>query len=153
MFPANKYPFSPELCSFMDSNPAFFESLKLSKPERFILLPLIFTSYPPYNEDEVIGIWYLDKKMSLCTEHNTICLYKQDFIVNVNFKNQKFISYSTNNKGNDCVKSINEFFSQYGRNGKFYHNNLVWEHHYKDIEDLPDEPNLRNVALIAKSQL
>jgi len=140
-FPASKYPFSDALCSFWDKHKEAFQSLKLSNLNRFAVIPVIFTSRTPYPhekcKDEVIGIWYLDKQKNI---------FKQDFIVNVKGKHKEFISYSANNNNGKYVRPLKEFFEKYGANGKFYHDGKRWQHHYRNLEDLPDEPNLKRLA-------
>lgn len=146
-YPANQYPFSDELCLFMDNHLEFFHSLKLSNPRRFNFIPLIFTSHTPPNHpnhrDEVIGMWYLDNSQKQCGTHKRGCPFKQDFVVNIRHENQEFVSYSTDNNDDKYVKPITTFFNLYGANGKFYHDGKEWQHHYSDVLDLPDEPKLR----------
>jgi len=146
-FPKDKYPFSDELCNFMDQHPEFFQSLKLAKPNRFVFIPIIFTSHLPVGHpksaDEVIGVWYLDKKS---LKENSKPLFKQDFIVNIGKSNHEFISYSAVNKDGKYVRPIKEFFKNYGENGKFYHDGRRWQHWYNDTSDLPAEPNLKYLA-------
>lgn len=155
-FPIKKYPFSDELCLFMDKNPKFFNSLKLANSKRFEFIPLIFTSHTPKlhpkSKDEVIGMWYLDKDKKKCKEHNIVCLFKQDFVVNIGYKNKEFISYSTNNNKGKYIKPIKVFFRLYGENGKYYHKGNQWQHHYRNVKDLPNESRLKSFAnkLIAK---
>lgn len=144
-FPKEKYPFSDELCNFMDSNPDFYNSLKISRPERFVFIPIIFTSHTPsehcLTKDEVIGMWYYDQKKTK---------FKQDFIINKNKENKEFISYTAITEAkkykSKYVQVINDFFEKYGKNGTYYHNGNKWQHHYRDIDDLPNEPNLKFLA-------
>lgn len=154
-FPKPEYPFSDELCNFLDAHPEFFNSLKLSKPGRFEFIKLIFTSHttPPHPmcSDEVIGMWYYDKSKPICKSHNCVCLFKQDFVVNKNHLNKEFVSYSTGNNDGVFVKPIKEFFKLYGDGQNFYHDGSKWQHHYKDVIDLPDEPYLKLWAIKIKN--
>ncbi len=156
-FPKNQYPFSDELCDFMDNNPEFFCSLKLSNSSRFKFIPLIFTSHTPNNhtkhKDEVIGMWYLDTSKNICNYHSRICFFKQDFVVNIGKRNKEFVSYSADIESGKYVKPISEFFRIYGSGGKFYHDGKEWQHHYADISSLPDEPRLREWAQKIKREL
>lgn len=156
-FPKECYPFSDELCLFMDQHPEFFRSLKLSNPKRFKFIPLIFISHTPpshaRSKDEVIGMWYLDTHKIKCPQHKCICLFKQDFVVNIGKYDRKFISYSADNRNGEYVRPIKEFFDRYGDNGKFYHDDKEWQHHYADVHFLPDEPKLRQCAQILKSYI
>lgn len=149
-FPKSKFPFSDALCKFMDDHPEFLNSLKLSNLNQFEFIPLIFISHTPSihakHKDEVIGMWYLDKSGQRCKFHNRICLFKQDFVANVNKQDKEYVSYSTSNNNGKYVRSIAEFFSIYGANGKFYHDGREWQHHYVDVNALPDEPRLREMA-------
>ena len=149
-FPPNQYPFSDALCSFWDYHPEAFLSLKLNNTKRFELLPVIFTSHTPFPHrqcnDQVIGLWYLDFSGTVCKIHKRICWFKQDFIVNINEQHKEFVSYSANNKNGKFVKTITDFFNSYSQNGKFYHDGKNWQHHYSNVEDLPNEPNLRILA-------
>jgi len=149
-FPADKYPLSDELCTFIDSNPKAREALKFSNTKRFIAIPLIFTSNTPKthpkHKDEVIGLWSIDKSGEFCSRHKTVCSLKQDFIVNIEKKNQDYVVYTADRKFKKLVRPIKEFFKVYGQDGKFYHNGKEWNHHYAKIDDLPDEPNLRKLV-------
>lgn len=140
-FPSQEYPISDDLCIFWDNHPDMFQSLKLSNQSRFKFIKVIFCSYSPTGHqncnDEVIGMWYYDMNKGI---------FKQDFIVNIEAKGKKYISYSTNNNNGKYVRPIKEFFEKYGQNGKFYHDDKRWQHHYNAIDDLPDEENLKFLA-------
>lgn len=132
----------------MDRNTDFYLSLKLSNSDRFAFLKPIFTSHTPAGHaksmDEVIGFWYADIK-NITTQKGA--QFKQDFIVNLKNEDRQFISYASKKFiNNDDVLLINLFFREYGENGNFYHNGQLWQHHYNSIEDLPDEPGLREAA-------
>jgi len=149
-FPAAEYPFSDKLCQFMDDHPEFYRSLKLSNPRRFEFLPfMLLSSTPPDHplyRDQVIGFLYLDKK------RNNGVLFKQDYIVNKNRADLEYISYSTTNDSGIYVRPIREFFELYGNNQIYYHNGQSWHHRYQDVEQLPEDERLRNVATEIKNR-
>lgn len=136
-----KYPFSDSLKNFMLTHSGFFQSLKLSSPNRFTSIPLIITSHTPMGhpryQDEVIGMWYLDKSGQQCRRHRRICKFKQDFIVNLGTLNIEFVSYTENKSVGKYVRPLSEFFKHYGNRGKFYHDGSEWQHHYGSIDELP----------------
>jgi len=150
-FPANRFPFSDEICLFMDNHPEFKNSLKIVNPNRFKYISLIFTSHTPpthpFSNDQVIGMWYID---AINFRLSRFPLFKQDFIVNKDSNNIEFISYTTRpivrRANSPFVQPIQDFFRIYGQNGLFYHNNQRWAHHYDNITDLPNEPRLRLMA-------
>lgn len=151
-FPPSYYPFSDSLCNFMDKNPSFYNSLKLANPARFEFIPLIFISHTPHwhkkASDEVIGLWYLDKD-NLKSGRRPV--FKQDFIINVNTENKFFKSYAVKEYvDNKIVFLIDNFFKDYGENRAFYHDGKRWQHDYRDVNELPDELNLRLLATILK---
>lgn len=137
MFFSDDLPFSKELKEFMYKNKDFFNSLKLSKPDKFKYIPIVITSRTPnthkLHNDEIIGMWYfdIDKK-----------IYKQDFIVNKEKSNCVFISYTAKKivkqLNSSFVKCIDDFFIDYGEYKKFYHNEERWQHHYKNKRELPN---------------
>jgi hypothetical protein len=109
-YPAKEFPFSDEICAFMDSNPCFHDSLKLANTTRFVFLPLILTSFlpggHPLHSDEVLGFFYYDKKVGW---------FKQDFVVNKNNEGKVFCAYvdgETKRKNSSCgsVCLIDDFF-------------------------------------------
>ncbi len=106
-YPATAFPFSDDLCAFMDAHPAFEKSLKVAKPARFDLIPIAITSHLPHgyarSADEVIGFWYLDKKWLL--EGKPI-QFKQDIVVNEGGIGKVFYSYAFK----DIVKEANSKF-------------------------------------------
>lgn len=143
-YPEDKYPFSDELCNFMDQHPEFHDSLKLANPKRFKFIPVIILSHTPeshpLSSDQVIGLFYYDKKTRI---------FKQDYIVNKDQGHVEFISYSASQNDGDYVKPIESFFDDYGNKGPFYHRSDLackWEHHYSSVESLPDVCDLRNLA-------
>lgn len=152
-YPSEKYPFSDELCLFFDKHPEFYHSLKLYNEKRFVFIPLIFTSHLPSTEkeasDEVIGMWYFDKE-SIGDDSRP--QFKQDFIINVNSENKQFHSYvdrnTCTNNPSPFVHLISDFFRKYGKNGCFYNRNhpKPWMHHYLNLEELPDEVDLKRLA-------
>ena len=151
-FPPSYYPFSDSLCDFMDKNPSFYNSLKLANSARFEFIPLIFISNTPHwhknASDEVIGLWYLDK-INLKSGRGPV--FKQDFIINVDTENKVFKSYAVKKYvDNKTVFVIDNFFKEYGENGAFYHGGKKWQHNYRDVSELPDEPNIRSLATILK---
>lgn len=145
-FPPTYYRFSDELCAYMDRNPDFLKSMKVNKPKRFVCFPMIITSSSPkHPEDQVIGIWYLDKQNY---KDNKKPLFKQDFVVNKSKQNREFTSYAVEMfVNNNDVLPLNQFFSDYGDGGKFYHKGKAWEHNYDDVENLPDELQLLGTIL------
>jgi hypothetical protein len=128
-FPASKYPLSNELCLFVDNHPQVRSGLKFSNTERFLPIPLIFTSTLPSthdkSKDEVIGLWQIDKQDNLCPRHNRVCRFKQDFIVNIGHKNQDFVFYSADYKYKQLVRPIKDFFATYGQGGRYYHDGKI----------------------------
>jgi hypothetical protein len=148
-YPKEYFPFSDEICTFMDLHPCFHDSLKLAETGRFTFLRVILTSFLPHDHllhnDEVIGLFYYDEEEKL---------FKQDFIVNKNNEGKLFYSYVAScikNKYHSCdfVFLIDDFFETYGSEGKYYHrdnNKKPWMHHYKDINELPKNDDLRKCA-------
>ncbi len=140
-------PLSDALLKFIDSNSDFESSLKLSTYPRFIFIPRIILSYPLHFDDEIIGMFYFDTQERF---------FKQDYVVNVDFKHKNFISYSRMSNSiteNDRVKGIDAFFGKYGKwdgqKGEFYcrdNHTKPWMHHYSRIDELPDDQVLRNLA-------
>lgn len=150
-YPAINYPFSDEICLFMDNHPEFLVSLKLSNINRFLYIPLIFTSSTPSNHplfnDQVIGMWYIDKTN---VRANHPPFFKQDFVINKDSNNVEFTAFTSNaiirRINSPYVRLINDFFRDYGNNGQYYHNGNRWDHHYNSVNDLPNEPRLRVMA-------
>ncbi|MBN2484258.1 MAG: hypothetical protein JXD21_08685 [Candidatus Omnitrophica bacterium] len=144
-------PFSTQLLNFIDTHNDFEDSLKISAYPRFRFIPIIILSYPPNIQDEVIGMFYFD------TEEK---IFKQDYVVNVDFAHKKFVSYSRMSKDShetEFVKGIDTFFNKYGKwdgqKGEFYCRNngtRPWMHHYLGIEDLPDEIQDSGKKLLSK---
>jgi hypothetical protein len=149
-YPPDKYPFSEDLYIFMEAHPEAEAALKLSSPERFVTIPIIFTSGLPSSHpntaDQVIGVWYFDKKKPYCNMHRRVCTFKQDFIVNVGKLGEEYVVYTADKKPPPYVQPLRKFFDVYGDNGKFYHDGTQWNHHYGAVQDLPNEPNLRQLA-------
>lgn len=148
-FPPNDYPFSNELCDFMDAHTDFFDSLKLANDTRFKLIPIIAITHTPNghprNSDEIIGMFYCD----VDNYHaNRLPFFKQDYVVNIGSLSQEFVSYSASQSSGNYVKPLADFFTMYGSNGQFYHRNGTrpWEHHYNNAIDLPDYPGLRQAG-------
>lgn len=147
-FPSPPNPFSDGLLDYMDKDIFFYNSLKLANVSDFRFLGILFTSHTPSGHpsstDEVIGLWYGDINNIKSNSHPH---FKQDFIVNIQKQDRGFISYTIKRFVNgNSVKLINDFFRDYGDAGKFYHNGLRWQHHYKTINDLPNEPGLHDAA-------
>lgn len=149
-YPENKFPFSDELCAFMESNPEFYNSLKIANTERFYFLKPILTSFvpnhPTLSQDEVLGFFYFDIKTKI---------FKQDFIINKDKQGKSFYSYvdeKTYDKYKSCpyVLLINNFFKTYGENGKYYHrqHEKPWMHHYKNIIELPGDILQKNAEVL-----
>lgn len=146
------YPHLKELQDFINKNCDFFKSLKLADSKRFIFSSIIYTSRTPkghpFENDEIIGMWYFDKNTKI---------FKQDFIVDKDSGHSHFISYTAKQTvkkiQSQYVKKIDEFFSIYGNNGVYYHNDKKWQHHYKSISDLPNESSLRTWAQQIKSRI
>jgi hypothetical protein len=148
-FPANEYPFSDQLCNFMDAHADFFDSLKLANYTRFKLIPIIAITHTPDTHlrsgDEIIGMFYCDVDNY---HENRPPFFKQDYVVNIDGMNQKFVSYSASQSSGAYVKPMADFFTMYGNNGQFYHRNGTrpWEHHYDNARDLPDYLGLRQAG-------
>ena len=144
-YPKDKFPFSDDLCEFMENHSEFYKSLKLYKSKRFIFIPVIGLSHLPASEgnlsnDEIIGMFYYDINKDM---------FKQDYVVNVGGKNQKFISYTQRKiQEMGSVFSIDTFYKKYGKHGKYYYKKgtVKYEHHYNNVEDLP---NFRELKLWA----
>jgi len=132
------YPFSKELKSFMINNKEFTKATKLYNSHSYYCLPFIITSSTPsFPEDEVIGIWFVNK-----TDKGP--RYKQDFIVR---KKESFVLYTSKHYARGKhVEPLKNFFEKYGENGKYYHSENRWQHHYKTLKDLP-HPGLKELAL------
>lgn len=152
-YPKYQFPISDEFCAFMDLQPCFFNSLKLSNEDRFTFLPVILTSFLPdeheLHKDQVLGLFYYDKMRRI---------FKQDFVVNKNNNGKAFHSYvdlSTKKVCGPCdfVHLIDNFFNEYGLSGKYYHRDHCrpWMHHYRNIDELPESPELKEYARIAYS--
>ncbi len=154
-YPPEKYPFSDDLYFFMENHPEAEAALKLSNPRRFVTIPRIFLSYLPDSHvkaaDQVIGVWYFDKNKPYCRKHNKVCAFKQDFIVNVGELGKEYIVYTADKKPPPYVQPLSKFFNDYGENGTFYHDGNQWNHHYATVQDLPDEPELRQLATVAEA--
>ncbi len=119
-------PFSPELKAWCKSHPEFFDALKNIHPDKFISPACIMCSYPPTG-DEVIGVYSFHYQLN-----NPI--FKQDYIVNADFKNEKFTLYTNNPAGSSkYVQNINNFFDKYGRYG------YLRAHHHLTFEELPED--------------
>jgi hypothetical protein len=151
----------------MDEHGDFLSSLRLNKPKEYVFIPLIFVSHPPDEHaqtlDEVIGLWYLNMKhlQEPPTDPEKLILYKQDFIVNVKGDGKEFHSYISGElykreKGFNksvYVHTIKDFYEKYGENRKYYtrpNHKKFWMHHYRDENELPDEPSLKSAALMVK---
>ncbi|MBZ0165508.1 MAG: hypothetical protein K8I00_01790 [Candidatus Omnitrophica bacterium] len=145
-------PFSPQLLDFIDSHKDFENSLKISAYPRFRFIPVIILSYPPKTNDEVIGMFYFDTDETI---------FKQDYVVNIDFAHKDYISYSRMSRDfteTDFSKGIDTFFTKYGKwdgqRGKFYcrdNGNRPWMHHYQEVSDLPVE--LQNIAQKIKNEI
>ena len=149
--------FSPGLRTFMWEHPRFRASLKLADPDRFLLLPGIIVSRQPpegpHPEDEVLGMWYLDKVHFVRRRRP---FFKQDFVVNVEGDDTTFVSYSASNVCGPYVLPLRVFFSTYGDGKRYYHRDdpkKFWVHHYDGVDDLPDIGNLRELGRRAKEEL
>lgn len=122
-------PFSTQLIEWCQQRPEFQAALKIIYSDRFISLQAIVTSYSPYfPEDEVIGVYTYDYKQKTP-------LFKQDFIVNIGKRDNEFVLYTRNPKGNNSkyVKDISIFYETYGK-GAYYVNS-----HHLTLDQLPEE--------------
>ncbi len=149
MYPVPTYPFSTALLTAMAGDAAFFGALKLSNTVRFQVIPYILLSHTPAphprHQDEVIGIWYLDKTNATA---GMPPLFKQDFIVNVGHANTQFVSYSASpTVVGPTVRPIADFFRDYGHGTRYYHRTpghlQPWQHHYDKLVNLPRNTDLR----------
>jgi len=133
------YPFSPALHRFMKTEPKFYHSLKFFNRERFYLLERFIISRTPddhpLHEHEVIGLFYLDKE-NLRKDKKPF--FKQDFVVK---KGDVFVSYTAKQLAkrlrSQYVRPLKAFFREYGKDKRFYHDGERWQHHYDDVESLP----------------
>lgn len=117
-------PFSEELVNWCKTHSKFLKALKNVHPEKFVSPAMIVVSYPPTG-DEIIGVY---------TYHYDIKkpIFKQDFIVNKDNANKKFILYTRNPMGSSkYVKDIKEFFLEFGKHGY-----TTISHHLK-LTELP----------------
>jgi len=141
-YPSDKYPFSDQLCCFMDKHTDFFNSLKIEKNDRFKYLQPLAVIYLPENHqlygDEILGFFYFDNSKCECNFHKGRCQFKQDFVVNLGTRHVEFISYTHTDSPSQYVRPTKEFFEKYGNGCQFFHNGFEWQHHYKNVEDLPD---------------
>lgn len=130
-------PFSTELIEWCKHHPEFQAALKIIYSDRFITLGAIVTSYSPnYPNDEVIGVYSYDYKLKMP-------LFKQDFIINIGKRDNEFVLYTRNPKGNSkYVKDISIFYQTYGK-GAFYINS-----HHLSLEELPSEIRERGLQAI-----
>ena len=77
-------PFNEELVGWCQKHPNFKYGLKFDNSGEFLALGLILTSSAPHKpNDEVLGFLFYDMKNKI---------FNQDFIVNVDTKNKKFIN-------------------------------------------------------------
>lgn len=132
-------PFSPELVAWCKKHPDFFNALKNLHPDKFISPSMIMLSYPPTG-DEVIGVY---------SYHNQLKhpIFKQDFIVNIGFKNETFMLYTRNPLGSSAnVKDINDFYTKYNQYG------YKKEQHHLTINELPEELKDRAQDTIALAE-
>lgn len=110
----NGLPLSDARHDFMDCHPEFERSLKLYNQARFVPIPFMFlTRTPdgtPHERDQVIGMLYVDKE-NLNAGRKP--LFKQDFVVNVESEDKKFISYTDPQlQVPPYVRPIEEFFDE-----------------------------------------
>ncbi|OGB62610.1 hypothetical protein A2X44_04490 [candidate division CPR3 bacterium GWF2_35_18] len=122
-------PFSSGIRHWLKKHPDFFAALKIIYPKRFIALLAIVISYSKLvPKDKIIGIFaydYLSRPER----------FKQDFIVDINNKDQEFILYTRlpNRNYGKYVKDINEFFNKYSK-GIYYKDS-----HHISFQDIPEE--------------
>lgn len=106
-------PFSDEILSWCNKHPEFKRALKIIFPDRFHTLGMVRTSVPTARpQDQVIGVVAYDmlKKQ-----------FKQDFIVNVDTKNQEFVLYTKlpTKDYSKYVQSMKSFYAIYGKEGDY----------------------------------
>lgn len=117
-------PYPQKLKDLCDADPNFAKALKTTNPKKFISLGAVVVSYPQPTSDEVIGFYVYD--------YGKNPMFKQDFIVNVGFRNTDFIIYtrfSGVNK-NRIVRDISHFYQKYP--------NYPKNSHHPKFEDLPE---------------
>lgn len=98
---------------------------------------VVVTNPPKYPNDRVIGFYsyaYFLKNP----------IFKQDFIVDVGKKDNKFVLYSRQNltPKNEYIKDLHDFFITYGKEGNYLHK------HHLTIQDIPKEANFRATEAI-----
>ena len=135
-------PFPEGLKEFCRKNQNFSKALKIIHPDKFIALQATATSYSPYYpEDEIIGFYVYDYG-----KNNPV--FKQDFLLNIDKKNNNFILYTGLSAviDNKSVKHINDFLSTYGKGGYFK------DSHRITLEELPEELKDRALKAIALAE-
>lgn len=131
-------PYPQKLKDICIVNPDFAIALKTTHPKRFVSLGTVVVSYPQKTSDEVIGFYVYD--------YGTKSMFKQDFIVNVGFKNEEFIIY-TRFSGvgkSKIIKDISHFYQKYPEYPK--------DSHHPKFEDIPDpiKPRALEAIKLAK---
>lgn len=134
-------PLSPNIKEWIKANPKVKDALKGSHPERFLALGAVVISFPLGSNDKVIGVYTYDYMTKTPK-------FKQDFIVDIDGKELKYILYTRNPGGSSQdIKDINEFFNKYGKNGNYANS------HWPKFDELPNEvkPNaIRTISLAEK---
>lgn len=130
-----RYPFSPDLLHFLDQNPDFYNSLRLSNDKGYLLLPLIGLPPDPINNDKIIGLFYAYKTAII---NNSLGVwFKQDYIVDLNSEDKDYIGYVAKEYAQgEHVRVVDDFYKQY--KDFFLKENYRWHHHYKRVNDLPN---------------
>lgn len=132
-------PFSDELISWCNKHPEFLTALKNVHPNNFISPSVIILSYPSTG-DQVIGVYSYHHRIKTP-------IFKQDFIVNMGFKNTEFILYTRNPCGSSkYVKDIQTFFDKYGQYG------YLKSHHHLTLDELPSEVKERALSTIVLAE-
>jgi hypothetical protein len=132
-------PFSDGLKQWCRDHPDFTKALKIIYPNKFITMGMVVVTHPPHcPNDKVIGFYIYHYSLK-----NP--MFKQDFIVDVGKQDNNFVLYTRQGlvPQNSYIKDINDFFSNYGRDGNYL------RAHHVSFEDIPDEGKPRALQAMA----
>ncbi len=137
-------PFREELLEWCLEHHNFVDALKLINSSQFVVFNGTNLSTPPtHPKDQVIGIVVYDIKQEIL---------KQDFIVDNNSSHNEFTLYTKLPGGSgflyerSVVQSINDFYSKYDGDDKYYQDT-----HYPNLASLHPELQTRITDYLAKT--